>query len=107
MVEHLPANDPLRACLVAGVDPTDSSWALLVDEDADGRTTIRHPATGPTIRCGPLERLYQVPWDDPPRVVVAQLGDLDTADRFDAASRLAARLVGFCKVVPCMTWQDS
>ena len=80
MVEHLPRNDPLRACLVEGVDPATSSRALLVDEHEDGRTTIRHPATGPTIRYGPLERLFQVPWIDPPRVVVAQLGDTE-ADR--------------------------
>jgi hypothetical protein len=86
MVTHLPANDPLRACLIAGVDPADSSWALLVDEHEDGSTTIRHPETGPTIRYTPLERLYQVPWDDPPRVVVAQLGDTEADTRYDAAS---------------------
>ena len=86
MVEHLAADDPLRACLVEGVDQADSSWALLVDEHEDGAVTIRHPETGPTIRYGPLERLYQVPWDDPPRVVVGQLGDTEAETRYDAAA---------------------
>jgi hypothetical protein len=44
---------------------------MVIDQLGDGRTVIRHPPTGPTIRYGPLERLYRVPWDDPPRVVVA------------------------------------
>jgi hypothetical protein len=86
MVIHLPANDPLRACLVDGIDPADSSWAMLVDQLDDGTTLVRHPETGPTIRYGPLERLYQVPSDDPPRVVVAQLGDTEAETRYDAAS---------------------
>jgi hypothetical protein len=86
MVVHLPANDPLRACLVAGVDPADSAWGMVIDQLGDGRTVIRHPPTGPTIRYGPLERLYRVLWDDPPRVVVAQLGDTEAETRYDAAS---------------------
>ena len=39
------------------------------------------------MRYVPLERLYRVPFDDPPRVVVAQAGDRrEGAERLDAGS---------------------
>ena len=43
------------------------------------------PSTGPTIRSEPLERLYQVPFGDPP-VVVAEQGDTTSVEQLDAAS---------------------
>ena len=85
-VEHLPDGDPLRASLLADADPADTDWAIL---GRPARRLDHHPPPGggPTVRYVPLERLYRVPFDDPPRVVVAQAGDRrEGAERLDAGS---------------------
>jgi hypothetical protein len=85
-VDHLPPGDPLRASLLTAAEASEARWAMVLDQHQDGSTTIRHPPDGPTIKYDPLERLYRVPYDDPPRVVVAQAGGHEPDERLDAAS---------------------
>jgi hypothetical protein len=48
---------------------------MLIDEWPGGWRVARHPPTGPLAHYPPLERAHQVPFDEPERVVIAELTD--------------------------------
>lgn len=80
MIRHLPPNDPWRMALVLRVDVEGAAWKMLVDEWPGGWRVARHPPEGPVVHYPPLERAYQVPFDEPERVVIAELSDASGED---------------------------
>ncbi len=63
-----------------GVDVPGAAWKMLVDEWPGGWCVARHPPEGPVVHYPPLERAYQVPFDEPERVVIAELSDASAED---------------------------